>query len=901
MSRANPSALVAGLLLAVLPFDGAAARNPPAELRPGQPYLLQDEDGALQLRDGRNRQLLNILLAVHGPNWSFRSQAGATVAGVRDGRGRSVTGALEIPGNPEGTVLEFTQTASEAAPQQARIAYRLHFPAGARVNGYQASFTVPLAVFAGTPFSVRAADGTEQSFVIPESAGDSFLYNGPASGFSLAPGTAEGFRVLVEPAQRLLVQDNRNWGGESIEFRVAFPRAGERDGAAVRLPAGHAAEAAFDVFLPPDTRIVLDPAAVVSRTDTSDWIPFPLPWDRAPVDLSFLNHRPAGRHGFVEARNGRFVFADTGEEIRFWGTCFSAGANFPTHEQSEIIARRLAAFGVNLVRTHHADAPWAERHFFPADADNTRVFDAENLDRFDYLVHCLKREGIYIYLDQLVHRRFKPGDGVDAADRLEPAAKPYSNFDPRLIELQREFSRNLWSRVNPYTGLAYRDDPAIALTGFVNENDLFSQPVELEPYRGRLEARYRAWASERGIPVPGGRVDFTRRTDPIMRFLVEVQTRFYRDMERYLRDEVGVRVPMTGSNWSRNAALLLSLAGMPFTDSHAYHNHASRDGRFANIPMLGRPGTIMDGLGFQTLPGKPFFVSEWDQPWPNEWRAELPLWIAAVAAFQGWNGLAVYTYRHTTRLPADSIAGSFETFNDPARFGLFPHAALIFRRGDFAEGADSTRVRIPEALAASEHSPAPWNSPAYRGLAESRRFRTLFADEGGVPHDQPLIEGRFRESTTGQIRRDLERRILWLDSPRTQAVTGFLGEAGTKAAGGLEVDSPALFATVAASALDGRPLAESGRILLTAVGRAENTGFVYNLPRNRRVAAGEGPILVDPIRARVALRTARTDLQVTPIAADGARGIPLDTVHAGGALRFEIGPEAQTIYYLIEP
>lgn len=878
----------------------ATHMNPPREIRSGQPYLLHEDDGTLQLRDGRNRQLLTVMLAVHGPNWSYQAQSGATVASVGDAHSRSVAGALEVRRNPAGTVIEFAQTTSEIAPRQARVAYRLHFPTGALANGYQTAFTVPLGIYSGKTFSVRAPDGTERSIAIPETVGESFLHDGPVAGFSLAPGTPQGFRVQSEPAQRLLVQDNRNWGGDSIEFRFAFARVGEQDGDAVRIPAGHTTEAAFDLFLPPETHIVLDQAASPSRTDTSDWIPFTLPWDSAPVDVSFLNHKPAGKFGFVEARDGRFVFADSGEEIRFWGTCFSAGANFPTREQSEIIARRLAAFGINMVRPHHADAPWAERHFFPRDADNTRVFDAENLDRFDYLVHCLKREGIYIYLDQLVHRRFKPGDGVDAVDQLEPAGKPYSNFDPRLIELQKEFSRNLWTHVNPYTGLAYKDDPAIALMEFANENDLFSQTVELEPYRSRFETSYRAWAAEQGIAVPEGKVDFARRTDPIMRFMVEVQANYCREMERYLRDEVGVRVPMTGSNWTRNAALLLSLAEMPFTDSHAYHNHPSRDGRFGNTPMVGGRGTIMDGLGFHTLPGKPFFISEWDQPWPNEWRAELPLWIAAVSAFQGWNGLTVYTYRHTTRLPVDSITGAFETFNDPARFGLFPHAALIYRRGDFAESEEMTLVRIPESLAASERSPTPWGSPAYRGLAESRRFRTVFADEGGVPHDQPLVEGNRRISETGQIRRDIESRILLLDSPRTQAITGFLEEAGKQATSGLEVESGTLFATVAASALDDQPLAESGRILLTAVGRAENTGFAYNLLRNRRAASGTGPILADPVRAHIAIRTSQTNLRVAPVAADGTRGEPLAAAHVDGILRFEIGPEAKTIYYLLE-
>jgi hypothetical protein len=879
-----------------------AQLNPARQLRDDQPFLLLEDDGTLQLLGTRRERLADITLAVHGPDWSYAAQNDDKPAVSGNDRSRSLAGSIQVPKNPAGTVLDYAETVSETGPAKAEIAYRLRFPKPARINGFQASISVPVSLYVGKNFRIVANGGESSAIAIPAEAGKSFLYEANANGFDLAPGDPIGFRVVSDTTMRLLVQDNRKWGGNTIEFRYCFARAGaDNSTQAASVPAGHTVSASLRLSLPEDTQIILNQAATPSRTNTADWIPFVLPWDSAPVDVSFLNGKPAGTDGFVQVRGGKFVLSNTGKEIRFWGTCFSAGANFPSHEQSERIARRLAAFGINMVRTHHADAPWAERHFFPKDVDNTRVFDKENLDRFDYLLYCLRREGIYIYLDQLVNRYFKTGDGVDAVDKLGACAKPYSNFDPRLIELQKEYSRNLWTHVNPYTKLAYKDDPAIALMEFANENDLFTQPVELEPYRSRLEVQYRAWAKENGVAVPAGKVDFTDRTDPIMRFFVKIQADYYQKMGDYLRNEVGVRVPMTGSNWSRNAALLLALDKLPFTDSHAYHNHPSRQGEFRNTPMVAGSGTIMDGLGFQSRPDKAFFVSEWDQPWPNEWRAEMAVWIAAVSAFQGWNGLTVYTYRHTVALPVNSITGAFETFNDPARFGLFPIAALAYRRYDFDEGKDTTLVQIPRDLAESAKSPGPWNSRAYRGLAESRRFRTVFAKtKRSVPFDKPIVKGERRESTTKQIRHDIAKRILLLDSPRTQAITGFLAEAGAQETSDLEATSDTLFATIAASSLTDQPLNASAKILLTAVGRAENTDFTYNLLRNRRISGGSGPILIDPVRARISLRTSRTGLQVIPVAADGTHGAPLPATYANGALRFEIGPAAKTIYYLIQ-
>ena len=86
-------------------------------------------------------------------------------------------------------------------------------------------------------------------------------------------------------------------------------------------------------------------------------------------------------------------------------------------------------------------------------------------------------------------------------NKLGDAAKPYSTFNRRLIELQKKFNYDLWTHINPYTGLAYKDDPAIVLVEVTNENDLFTQKVTLEPYRTELEETYRKWAEGKGIKI----------------------------------------------------------------------------------------------------------------------------------------------------------------------------------------------------------------------------------------------------------------------------------------------------------------------------------------------------------------------------------------------------------------
>ena len=86
----------------------------------------------------------------------------------------------------------------------------------------------------------------------------------------------------------------------------------------------------------------------------------------APIDISFVfeDEKPAGKHGFMKCVGDHFEFED-GTSARFWGVNFNGGANFPEHEDAEKVAKRLAKFGINMVRFHQLDAEWNTPNIFP--------------------------------------------------------------------------------------------------------------------------------------------------------------------------------------------------------------------------------------------------------------------------------------------------------------------------------------------------------------------------------------------------------------------------------------------------------------------------------------------------------------------------------------------------------
>ena len=242
--------------------------------------------------------------------------------------------------------------------------------------------------------------------------------------------------------------------------------------------------------------------------------PFVLPWDDASpgtiTDVSFLNAKPAGVHGYIAARQGHFVETNTGRRIRFLGTNFVSRAAFPSHADAEKVAARVAKLGINIVRLHHMDNDnWGQAASIWDYAYKDRQhISAVQLDRLDYLIAQLKKNGVYVNINLHVSRRFTEADGFPAGVSQIPFGfdKRVDEFDPRMILLQKNYAHDLLTHVNPYTHLSYAEDPAVAVVEINNENSLVGDPWATlgagldtlpEPFRGELVGLWNAWLAKK--------------------------------------------------------------------------------------------------------------------------------------------------------------------------------------------------------------------------------------------------------------------------------------------------------------------------------------------------------------------------------------------------------------------
>ncbi|MBR4172104.1 MAG: hypothetical protein IKR48_10670, partial [Kiritimatiellae bacterium] len=216
-------------------------------------------------------------------------------------------------------------------------------------------------------------------------------------------------------------------------------------------------------------------AAIAATTSVADeMFPFVISYDSPDnvVNFSHLLEKPAGASGRIRVENGHFV-NDKGR-IRFNATNLTGPANFPTHEEAEKLAKRLARFGFNCVRLHYMDWDYGNfkepaQHALTAIEEKTkRNLDPVQLERLDYLIYQLKLQGIYVNINLHVARDLDELDGFHGAHPW--ANKGLDNFEPRMIELQKEYAKKLLQHVNPYTKLPYTTDPCVAMVEINNEN-----------------------------------------------------------------------------------------------------------------------------------------------------------------------------------------------------------------------------------------------------------------------------------------------------------------------------------------------------------------------------------------------------------------------------------------------
>lgn len=213
--------------------------------------------------------------------------------------------------------------------------------------------------------------------------------------------------------------------------------------------------------------------------------PFVMRWDDAAknaVDVSFLNPAPLTEKQRVVVRGGQFRDG-SGRRVRFLGGNLAFNANFPDKEDAPKIAARMHKLGFNIMRLHHMDFFKAPNGIFDPRFPDMQHLDSDQIDRLDWLLFQFAQHGIYGDLNLHVSRAFTAADGFPDTDKIPGLGKVTVYFEPKMIELQKNYARDLLNHVNPYTKQRWADDPVFALIEINNEDTLVG-----EAFGGQLDA-----------------------------------------------------------------------------------------------------------------------------------------------------------------------------------------------------------------------------------------------------------------------------------------------------------------------------------------------------------------------------------------------------------------------------
>jgi len=491
------------------------------------------------------------------------------------------------------------------------------------------------------------------------------------------------------------------------------------------------------------------------------------------------------------------------------------------------------------------------------------------LEKLDWWIKCLKDEGIYVWLDLHVGRRVKAADRIDGFEEIrqgKPTASlfGYNYVNASIREAMKRFNERYLSHQNRFTGLRYRDDPAIAALLITNENDLTHHfgnallpnkgvPIHTAIYMREVER----FAGEHALPKD--RVWRAWIDGPSKLFLNDLEQRFDIDMIGHLHT-LGVKAPIvTTSTWGLNP--LSSLPALTVGNIIDVHSYGGA-GELEKNPIFG--ANLVHWMASAQVVGKPLTVTEWGVDSHGSLapdRQDLPLYIAGSASMQGWDAVMFYAYSLEPLTDGLSTPSIYQAYNDPALMASLPAAALLYRQGHVKE-ASTRYVFEPSKEMLFNQTISAANSIALRTASERGKLviampqvpELPWLDKSVIPsgakilHDpqQSLIPINASEvvSDSGELKRNWDQGIFTINTPRTQAAMGWIG-GKTITLAEVEMAVTTRNSVVAVQSLDGNPIGRSRKIMISlgarSVPRAENSLPYYSEPVEGRILIGAPP------------------------------------------------------------
>ncbi|SDE38068.1 Cellulase (glycosyl hydrolase family 5) [Paenibacillus sp. UNCCL117] len=458
------------------------------------------------------------------------------------------------------------------------------------------------------------------------------------------------------------------------------------------------------------------------------WVPMdtePMTVPGSALDLSGMNDAPAGKYGFIQqGADGDYTFEQApNKKVKLYGANVTWNMYYGSKEDADKTVDRLARLGYNVVRLHPVDSmtSWAPGIFVQNGSTTPELEDSVNgkLDRLDYFIAKLKSKGIYVVIDVFHLYNFKdiPGLGEYADGGNLPYLLPLL---PQALDMWKAIAGTWLSHVNPYTGLALKNDPVLIGVSPWNETLLLNMSLSgmKAPLRDYMLQDFNQYRASIGKPAitsfPNNYWDaWGDIKDQLSAYYSNKTINVSNAMRAYLKDELGIKAPIGGMNfiyspnvnyWRDQASdvyethTYYQYSNDRFTDStgsgYQYHplleprlSMAFNSATAANYPKRwgtdSHFGTYYPALSLRQPYNKPFVLTEFQDTFPVKGREDIGIFVGAVGAYQGWDMMNRYSFGRDSGDGFTNLAmGSAEEFSiagDPLAIMTETEAALLFR------------------------------------------------------------------------------------------------------------------------------------------------------------------------------------------------------------------------------
>ena len=426
----------------------------------------------------------------------------------------------------------------------------------------------------------------------------------------------------------------------------------------------------------------------------------------------------AGRLPRLTIGNGGKLVAENRPKIplRLRGFNFNSAwflwglRDYLQRDEAEAFAKLVRRQGYNAIRIGADAIPMDERF----------QFATESIDKLDFLISKLAAEGVYLYVPIFAYGNFEKDFEKAFRLRDENKLKMYLG-DHLMRERWTRAVEALMAHVNPYSGLAWKDDPSIACVEFYNEQEIcLNRLGKISPEtQGILNARFQQWLKTkyktpealskawRNVSIDA----FTQVNAPKNRWAAnDVKTNdfllFFSDLSRENIEWFEHTIRATGytgltAQYNCNDGLddievrfessQVAIANKYFNHPSAFSEPGSKCGPDSSVGSAASYWCTANATHF---PDRPFFITEYNHAFWNSYQHECGILFGAYSAFQGIDALFV----HSDAVLMKAMAGidSFTVATNPISRASEFLTACLYLRGDIQTTQHQVSLRIPQ-------------------------------------------------------------------------------------------------------------------------------------------------------------------------------------------------------------